>query len=220
LLGGESMRAVACLRKTLFMSAAFVALTLPRSARADEVDACANAYEAAQRLHQKSDPKAVSEAATCARDVCPDVLRKECSAWVKEWAPSEKTVSKSEPAPTPVEHDAPKLEEPSRPIPLLAYVLAGGGVAALGVAGGFAISGMNTRSDLQRAGCEPNCPSTEVDSARRSFLIADVFGIAGVAALGGALAVYLMRPEAKAASGRPRVQITPLFAGAAVRGTF
>src|SRR5687768_1560329 len=65
-------------------------LVLPRTANADEVDACANAYEAAQRLHQKSDPKAVSEAATCARDVCPEVLRKECAVWVKEWAPSEK----------------------------------------------------------------------------------------------------------------------------------
>ncbi len=203
-------------------------LALPTEARADEIDTCANAYEAAQRLHKKDDPKALGEAVTCARDVCPDVLRKECSIWVKEWTPAERPADrpvveapKSEPAPAPAA--APSFaNETSRPVPMLTYVLGGGGLVALGVASAFALHGVSVRNDLAASGCEPNCAIDRVDSARTSFLAADVFGVAGVAALGGALAIYLTRPEVRGdqRSARPRVELSPLLAGAAVRGTF
>ena len=197
-----------------------IAVALPRSAGADEIDACANAYESAQRLHQKNDPKALSEAQTCARDVCPELLRKECGVWAKEWAPpppppksqSQSGSTRELPPPPPAE---------DRPVPTLVYVLGGGGLVALGIAGGVALHGMSLRSDLEAAGCEPTCPSSRVDKARMAFLVADLFGIVGVGALGGALAIYLMRPGPKASAGS-QIVVTPLvgMGGAALRGTF
>src|SRR5689334_20628498 len=140
------MRVVALVASLGFLSV----LGLPKEARADEVDTCANAFEAAQRLHKKDDPKAISEASTCARDVCPEVLRKECSVWVKEWTPAPKA---SEPAPKTPE-PAPKAEakeaettettsETSRPVPVLTYVLGAGGLVTIGVASVFALHGVS-----------------------------------------------------------------------------
>src|SRR5262249_39967916 len=64
-----------------------LALACAERARADEIDRCANAYESAQRLRQRGEIRQARAAAvTCARDVCPAVLRKDCSTWSAELA--------------------------------------------------------------------------------------------------------------------------------------
>jgi len=217
------MRALALVASVTFLSL----VALP--AKADDIDTCANAYESAQRLHQKGDAKALVEAQACARDACPDVLRKECASWVKEWTPAEKAASKSSDTPPPPSRDASEPEpakaatETARPIPFLAYALGGGGILALGVAGGFALDGLSQRNDLERSGCEPACGTDKVESAKTSFLVADVMALTGLVALGGAFVVYLTRPErTERVTSRSRINVTPVLglAAAGVRGTF
>src|SRR5690348_13948842 len=118
----------------------------PVSARADEIDACANAYETAQRHHKAGELKAsIVDAQTCARDVCPEILKKDCSSWVTAWRAEERekeqreraakeppSEPKTKPAPPPAASAStsttmttPAADEPSRPVPTLTYVLGG-----------------------------------------------------------------------------------------------
>jgi hypothetical protein len=69
----------------------------------------------------------------------------------------------------------------------LAYVLAGVGVVGVASFAYFGLRGRDKREELDSAECKPSCPSSEVDEARRDFLIADIslgvalvsFGIGG-----------------------------------------
>ncbi len=71
----------------LLVSAVVLALAASATARADEIDRCASAFESAQRLRQRGELRqARAAAATCARDVCPAVLRKDCTTWSSELA--------------------------------------------------------------------------------------------------------------------------------------
>lgn len=63
-------------------AAAFASLLASGPALADEVDACSNAYEATQRLEKRGELRAaLREAKSCAREVCPEILRQDCAAW-------------------------------------------------------------------------------------------------------------------------------------------
>jgi hypothetical protein len=87
---------------------------------------------------------------------------------------------------------APAPEDRTRSIPVVSYALAGVAVAA---AGGWAFFGATGKSDVDhlRATCEPRCAPSDVDSARREILLANVsFGVAAVA-LGAALVTWLAR---------------------------
>jgi len=56
---------------------------LTTRARADDVDACATAAEHAQQLRRDGKLHAAKdELAVCVRDVCPAVVRADCSAWM------------------------------------------------------------------------------------------------------------------------------------------
>lgn len=200
------------------------------SARADEIDTCANAYESAQRHHKSGELKAsISEAQTCARDVCPEILKKDCSQWVTTWRAEEKEKdreraakepppeTKPSPAP-PSSSSSPSAEEPSRPVPVITYVLGGVGVLALGGATGFMLDGIAVRGRLDDSRCSPACDEADVDRARTSFLVADILGVAGIAAIGGAVVFYLTRPEVNAQTGS--VAIIPSAGGASLRATF
>ncbi len=74
------------------------------------------------------------------------------------------------------------------------FVLGGSSVATLG---GFAysgISGLGQRSDV--IVCTSHCSQSDTDTARRSLVVADVFLGATVAALAGAVTVWLVtRPH-------------------------
>lgn len=217
-----------------------LAIAAPRTARADEIDACANAYETAQRHHKAGELKAsIVDAQTCARDVCPEILKKDCSSWLTTWRaeeraaepkpksaskPEPKSEPKSESKSKPVPQEEPSHSGPSRPVPIVTYVLAGVGVVSLGVATGFMLNGVNVRKDLDRQECAPSCDSAQVDRARTSLLVADIFGIAGAAAIGGALVIYLTRPEANGSAKTGSLSITPAVtrasAGASLQATF
>lgn len=73
------------MRKALF-PLTLVALTVAVPARAaDDKKACLESYEKAQRLRADVKLRAsIKELATCSRDVCPALIKKECGKWLEE----------------------------------------------------------------------------------------------------------------------------------------
>jgi hypothetical protein len=86
--------------------------------------------------------------------------------------------------------DTGTAREPA-PIPTLAWVLGGVGVAGLLGFAYFGLSGLSEESALQE--CEPGCSAERTDDLKRTYLFADISLAIGVAALGGATYVYLTR---------------------------
>lgn len=190
------------------------------TARADAIDVCANAYEAAQRHHKAGELKAsLMDAQTCSRDVCPEVLRKDCSSWVSAWRAEEREKNKPpEPQPEPAKtKPGAHPDSASRPVPTMTYVLGGAGILLLGGATAFVLNGVNIRQDLDRKQCAPSCDAGDVARARTQFLVADILGVAGLAAIAGALVIYLTRPDATRAGS---VSVIPVAGGASLRATF
>lgn len=101
-------------------------------------------------------------------------------------------------------------------VPRASWVLAGVGVVGLAGFGYFALDGRSKKSELDD--CRPGCDPDDVDAARRSFLIGDVFLAVGVSALAGATIVYATSPREKATG----VRIAPAIGlgRAAVVGRF
>jgi hypothetical protein len=126
--------------------------------------------------------------------------------------------------------------EGPRPIPTATYVFGGLALAAASVGAFFAVTGLADRNEKAQlradGGCAPTCTSEEIDSTKRSFLIADIgFGTA-VASAGLATLFYLTRPvvlpedeeseEVAKKKSRPKAdaQIGPGFVGLSVGGRF
>ena len=112
-------------------------------------------------------------------------------------------------------------EEPGRPVPALAWILGGVGVAALGVGIGFEVDGLSKRSAL--GACFGMCSQDAIDAAKRSFNIGDVATAVGVAALAAGAFVFFTRPATQAsASSALRLEVVPADRGAlaGVRGAF
>lgn len=108
--------------------------------------------------------------------------------------------------------------------PLVAYILGGVGVVALGGFAYFALSGESQRSDLESS-CKPNCEQSKIDEVDQSFLFADISLGVGVVSLG--VATYLLlsgssdAPAAESARSLPlNVAATPGGAFAGWRGSF
>ena len=115
----------------------------------------------------------------------------------------------------------------TRPVPMLSYVLGGVGVAALAGSAFFELRGLSKRSDLDAQNCKPYCSSSEVDSAKQSFLIGDIALGVGVVSLGTAAYFYFTRPAVPnasqaATSTTPRLDIVSVTGGAlaGVSGSF
>jgi hypothetical protein len=83
--------------------------------------------------------------------------------------------------------------EPGRRRNPLAYVFGGVGLAALGTWAAFAIDGRNKENDLDR--CAPHCQRGDVDSMRRSYLIADVLLGVSLASFGTGTYLFLHRTD-------------------------
>ncbi|HEX4339122.1 MAG TPA: hypothetical protein VH062_24610 [Polyangiaceae bacterium] len=79
------------------------------------------------------------------------------------------------------------------PVPTLAYVLGGVGVAALGSFTYFAISGKAKQDDLE-AHCAPHCTESAVDTMRTRYLIADISLAVSVVSLGVGTYVFFADP--------------------------
>lgn len=77
-------------------------------------------------------------------------------------------------------------------IPPLTWAFGAVGAVGLGVFAGFGAAGLFARSDLEDRGCKPECPDSDVDSARNLFLVADVSLGVGLAALAAATIIYVV----------------------------
>lgn len=92
------------------------------------------------------------------------------------------------PPPTPAQINAAQAEDRAaqrkRRLLLTSYVMGGAAVATLATGIGFGVSGEKKKDELEADMCKPDCPTGEVESGRRRFIIADV-----AFALGGAFAV-------------------------------
>jgi hypothetical protein len=84
----------------------------------------------------------------------------------------------------------PATPEAPRRIPTLAYVLGGAGLAALGLSAGFGVSAWNQKGTLDD--CKGSCAPRDVDTMRRTFLVADVSAGIGIAALAAATIIVLL----------------------------
>ncbi len=105
---------------------------------------------------------------------------------------------------------------------LLGVAVAGGaGFAALGVSGQSDVSGMRATG-----GCAPNCPQSQVDSARLKLNLADASLGVGVVSLVTAAVLYFTRGDAAPASTttafdlRPDLEARPGGAVASLRARF
>jgi hypothetical protein len=101
-----------------------------------------------------------------------------------------------------------------RASPVLAYVVGGAGLAAVGSSLLLAHWGREDNILLER--CAPNCSQQSVDHVRRLYIAADITLGAGVLAIGAATWLYLSRPDIE---DSPRAQayrfdVRPLASGA------
>ncbi|HEX3596903.1 MAG TPA: hypothetical protein VHU80_17460 [Polyangiaceae bacterium] len=101
--------------------------------------------------------------------------------------------------------EAPATSSSYLPVPTLAYVFGGVGVAGLGSFTYFAISGKAKQDDLEH-GCAPRCSQTQVDAMRTRYLIGDISLAVGVVALGVGTYFFFADPfgERKAHDRRER----------------
>lgn len=121
-----------------------------------------------------------------------------------------------------VEPDIPPPQPQTEGPPVVAYVLGGVGVVALGAAGFFWLGASSEESELEDSGCEPNCADSDVDSIRQKRLFGDIALGVGVVSLGAA-AYFLFAPQKKKAppaEARLDVRVAPGGAFAGVSGRF
>jgi hypothetical protein len=92
----------------------------------------------------------------------------------------------------PARPESPEAE-PAGPSRTVAYVLAGGGVAALGAFVYFGMSGRARFDDLKTS-CAPHCSEAAADGVTARYVMADVSLVAAAALLGGAAYFYFVPP--------------------------
>lgn len=83
----------------------------------------------------------------------------------------------------------------AKPIPGATWVLLGVGVVGLAGFATFGTMGKSKKSDLDASGCKPACSSSDVDAAKKDFLIADIALGVGVVSLGVAAVLALTRGQ-------------------------
>ncbi len=102
------------------------------------------------------------------------------------------------PAPAPAAASAaPSSSAAARPIPALAWVLGGVGVAGFAVLGGFGAISLGDENRLRET-CAPHCPEADVHAIRVKHTIADIGLGVGVASLGVATVLFFTRPAVPA----------------------
>jgi hypothetical protein len=79
-------------------------------------------------------------------------------------------------------------------IPAATWALGAIGVAALGSWAYFGLNGYERQRDMEKT-CAPHCSQDQADRMRRSYLIADVSLLVGLASLGAATAFAFARTE-------------------------
>jgi hypothetical protein len=134
--------------------------------------------------------------------------------------------SASLPAQPPDQTTAPPFSRDARaveraPIPALAWVLGGVGVAGLGVFATFAYLGHRQHDEL-RSSCAPHCSDTEKTPAVTDYAIGDITLGVSVVSLGIATWLTLTRPHATSEprSARPDVALLIGPTGGGLSGVF
>jgi hypothetical protein len=129
-------------------------------------------------------------------------------------ARADDTPSPKDPAPAsstapaaPVKTDT-KNEGESKP-PILGYVLAGTGIAAMGVGGFFGIKQQLDYNHLQST-CAPRCSRSDADSIADQRLVAAITGGAGVVLVAvGAILIFSSRSASARTAPRVDVALGP-----------
>lgn len=125
------------------------------------------------------------------------------------------------PAPSPAAANAPSPSPGARPVPALAWVLGGVGVAGFAVLAGFGASSLGDESAL-RDTCAPRCAEADVHAIRVKHTIADIGLGVGLASLGVATWIFVTRPVVPDAKPSASTTLQLAFTGSAatLRGTF
>ena len=97
----------------------------------------------------------------------------------------------------------------SRPTPLVIYPLLGVGVVGIGGFGVFSLLGSSKQKSLEES-CAPACTKKELKPMKTLYLIGDISGGVGAAALLGAAITYLARPSKEADSSALAVGVGPV----------
>lgn len=115
---------------------------------------------------------------------------------------------------TAPESDAAVAPAPEKASPLLAYIVGGAGLAAIG--GSLLLVHWAHEDNLRLDQCAPNCSQDSVDHVSNMYLAADITLGVGVVALGTATWLYLSRPdrEESSADSAYRFDIQPRRSGA------
>ncbi len=108
----------------------------------------------------------------------------------------------------------------ARPVPTTAWVLGGIGVAGIAGFAAFGLMGSSKKNDLDSRGCKPACPSSDVDAAKRDFLIADIALGVGIVSLGIATVMILTRGEEPRSAPAVGVAVTPRGASGSLTWSF
>jgi len=146
-------------------------------------------------------------------------------------APAAVTPASPPSPPATAATDAPAAPAPPRETaheeahdpPILAYVVGGVGLAAVGTS--FLLAHWAREDNVRLDRCAPNCTQDSVDHVRSMYIAADIALGAGVVALGAATWLYLSHPGAEQPADTQRAyrfDVRPLASGAfaTMRGAF
>jgi hypothetical protein len=105
-------------------------------------------------------------------------------------------------------------EESAKGPPVLAYVVGGAGLVAVG--GAFLLAHWGSEDNLKLDRCAPNCTQASIDHVSHMYVAADITLGVGVVALGTATYLYLMRPDARDRTTDEafRFDVKPIASGA------
>jgi hypothetical protein len=120
------------------------------------------------------------------------------------------------PASAPSKTEAPPAVDAgtTRGSPLLAYIVGGAGLAAVGSS--FLLAHWGREDDILLDRCAPNCSQKSVDHVSNMYIAADITLGAGIVALGAATWIYLARPDVEDTKSAQtyRFDVQPTASGA------
>ncbi len=123
------------------------------------------------------------------------------------------------PPPPPPRDPAPPRTSPSRPVPTVTYLLAGGAILAAGASGSL-LAAAFSRRETARERCAPGCYDGERDEVDRLLLGADLAAAASLAFAGLSIYTFVSRPTLELpATKRVELSLSPA-PGVAISGAF